>query len=1720
MDTGSKASPQSVLYQDWRQGPGTKAHLSDSPRLEALMQALLSFGPSAWLLAGCFFRFLRFRTAESVSQPPNNGGLLKAAVAVFLCATEIASHRSHGQCEPANQVTALFLPLASLAAVLVLTLLKNSRDVGPSSLLAGYLVFSIFADAIQAGLLHVNEPSRTTQSFLSAGLVARLVLLTLETRSSKDSIGHATKNASPEDTSGFLSVLFFWWVNGFLRLGHSKALSPEDMPPLPKALDPARNREALEVEWQKRGTRTGRFTLVWAQLRCLRRLNVILVMPYALLVMLRCSQPFLVKRAIAFFTREWSGFEARNEAFRLFLMTFMLYGGIAICNGVSKRLLGQISCNTRMSLVGILYSHCLRSENDPATSSAVVSLASNDTETAANLGNVVHDTWSQVLELAVGTYLLADELGWVCVVPPLVAVFISQTVKAVTEDLGSWHVAYSQATQSRIAATKATLDAMKNVKMMGIVEDMESRIRSARAHEMKQYTLLYRLLTAFFVSGVGLHLFSPAITLVVYSIQAQLRGAASLDVSRAFTSIAIINVVTSPANTLLTILPEAMSVASSFERIQEYLLKPIWEDKRLFIGDEEADGDSGAQQSEKSINGLSTIAVRIDNVTIRPTGAPHPILRNIDTVWKKGDFIVVAGAVGTGKTTLAKALLGDLSPDVGAVHTSFKSAAYCSQTAWLPNTTIEKAIRGPSSTVEVSEDKWYQRVLRACDLIVDIQRMSQGDQTVLGSRGASLSGGQKQRVALARALYARRDFVILDDVFSALDSLTENHIISHVLGSRGLFKELGTTVVAITHSAKYLPLANHVVILDETGRIAEQGHWEQLATSNIRSMYFKDNREHVGLDARSIGEPNTTEPGTQHDPMARGRVDPYAYYIKAIGLSNFLLLIGSLFVYAAAAAAVPYCLQWMAERESGQIWLPTGAYLLLTTAAFGSVSTAVAVVFLIIAPQAGNVIHTQLLRTVMYAPLGYFTGTATGTTLNYFSSDISIIDRSLPFSLFQTCQAVFRLLAQAVLLGTLQPVITITMPLTISVVYLAQRFYLATSRQLQSLSLQAQGSVQESFLESLEGVATIRAFGWQDHFLQSTAGRLDMAWRPEYMLVSTKCWLDLVLDLLVMGLAVSVIGLGVMMKGTATGSQIGIGLNVVLQLNNYILRLIEAWAKLETAAAAVSRLRAFEREVPSEETTSLEEVPPATWPAEGNIELSHVSASYGPSVLALDDITFSIPAGTKVGIVGRTGSGKSSLLLTLLRLLDVKSPSAVRIDNVDLTDVPRNTTRSRIITVPQDPMLFSEDSLRQNLDLSSSGVSDDELVNALRRVGLWDLLEARAIDVVTSHEETSSDSEDDNEEKTHIPGGAEVGGGGDQPISKEQIFNVRMKSLPLSQGQQQLFSLARALLMRGSRGRVVLLDEATSNVDLATEKLMRQVIQDDFEAYTVITIAHRLDTIMGSDIVLVLDSGRLVEAGRPWELEKKEGGTMPSYGIAEHASDGPVRTAAAAPPPLNFLELPVDVLNLILSPLLTYSDPIPIFPDFRPLSHPVPSAVTILLIHPALLPIANHILYGNEFLIDLTTSSTSLNRGLLQDLSSSEDPRATLRKVRRLTVHLDKLRGFVTDIVGPLLQDMTQAGELRDLSIFISGRATLHREPLLNLPLQALLRCLADPDIACARLCVLRASQRNGWSEFHRVDSMASPSKAQQPWAELDWRAMIRIIDPDGKEVPAGTSIA
>jgi ATP-binding cassette subfamily C (CFTR/MRP) protein 1 len=410
----------------------------------------------------------------------------------------------------------------------------------------------------------------------------------------------------------------------------------------------------------------------------------------------------------------------------------------------------------------------------------------------------------------------------------------------------------------------------------------------------------------------------------------------------------------------------------------------------------------------------------------------------------------------------------------------------------------------------------------------------------------------------------------------------------------------------------------------------------------------------------------------------------------------------------------------------------------------------------------------------------------------------------------------------------------LTCPILMVCVYLIQKIYLQTSRQIRFLDLECKSPLFTNVTETIEGLSTIRAFGWEEQYTERNMSRLDTSQRPYYLMYCIQRWLNLVLQLLVGGVAVILIALALNLKGTSSANLLGASLTSIVSFNGSLAMLMMFWTQLETSLGAVARLKGFETFTECEDEPDETFAPSPDWPIEGSIEFQDVSAHYKNGTKALKNVSFNVMAGSKIGICGRTGrqvslllinthaqsdsmySGKSTLVSVLLRLLDLDS-GTITVDGVDLKTVPRDLIRSRLTTVPQDPFLLTG-SLRLNMNPSST-LSDETIIAVMVKVNLWGLLEIRG----------GLDSE--------------------------------MKDQPLSQGQRQILCLARVIL--NSTGKILILDEPTSNMDMATDQQIRELLRQEFPDHTTIIISHRVESIMNSDKICVMDDGQMVDFGSP-----------------------------------------------------------------------------------------------------------------------------------------------------------------------------------------------------------------------------------------------------------------
>ncbi|EHK99656.1 putative Metal resistance protein YCF1 [Glarea lozoyensis 74030] len=924
-------------------------------------------------------------------------------------------------------------------------------------------------------------------------------------------------------------------------------------------------------------------------------------------------------------------------------------------------------------------------------------LMSADIERITQGWQTIHDIWANVLEVAIAIYLLERQMGAACAVPIAVAIVSMAGSLAATNLVMSRQAMWLGAIEKRIAATTTMLSSMKGVKMCGLTDTMSNNVHKLRMEELKISRKFRKLL----IWNMGFTYITPVaapiLTFAVFSvISRNSANGQTLDTARVFTSLSLFSLLSEPLQSLIMTMATFMGSVGSFQRIQQFLILDARIDARR-IGDVQPisrqqtnnrpASDAPTECAEDSDNEKSLVGVSQDYPRLLDIHAfaiydgsfgwdacKEPLLSDLNILLPRDNFTVLVGPVGCGKSTLLKALLGEVPSLTGHVQCCSSEIAFCDQTPWHMYGTVQESILGTSSL----DEAWYSTVIQACALDEDLRQLPRGDRTSIGSKGISLSGGQSQRIALARAVYARKEIIILDDTLSGLDSDTENRVFHSLLGRAGILRKQRTTVLLASSSIKRVPYADYTVVINNEGKVSEQGSFKDLAREGgyISSfnlpppewsygtqppkIYDSPKKPFGSVDENLVNAPLPPQSLEGSEDRRTGDFATYVYYVKAVGVIPTLL-------FVIAISAFVFCLSFPT------IWVKWWA-----------ASNA----------EAPN------------QRLGYYLAAGSSSSDALFSGQANV-----------ALQAINNYH------GT-----TIWRKVSLRFVANSLKFYLRTSRQLRLLDLEAKSPLYTQFMESLSGLATIRAFGWRNALEKHNSEMLDQSQKPFYLLF-----------------AVQRVAM----------------LNVIL-FSQSIKMLLTFWTNLETHIGSIARVKTFTEKTIAEDLPEEHNTPPPRWPSRGGIEFHNMSAEYKPSEPVLRGISLSIQPGQKIGVCGRTGSGKSSLVLSIFRMIEM-SAGRITIDDIDISTIPRQELRSRLVGVPQDSYLLSG-SVRLNTDPLGLA-SDTEIINALKCVQIW------------------------NKVKENGGLGADI----------ESIF--------LSHGQKQLFCLARAIIRPS---RVLILDESTS----------------------------------------------------------------------------------------------------------------------------------------------------------------------------------------------------------------------------------------------------------------------------------------------------------------------
>nr|UOF76395.1 multidrug resistance-associated protein [Bursaphelenchus xylophilus] len=896
-----------------------------------------------------------------------------------------------------------------------------------------------------------------------------------------------------------------------------------------------------------------------------------------------------------------------------------------------------------------------------------------------------------------------------------------------------------------------------------------------------------------------------------------------------------------------------------------------------------------------------------------------PTLTDINVKAKKGQLIAVVGKVGAGKSSLLSALLGEMEKLKGIVGVNGK-VAYVPQQAWIQNMNLQDNITfgRPYSKY------YYSRVIDACALKSDLEMLPQGDSTEIGEkasyllefrkifkawfcgvpntnryptvRGINLSGGQKARVSLARAVYQNSDVYLLDDPLSAVDSHVGKHIFEKVIGPNGLLRN--KTRILVTHGVTFLKDADLVINIED-GQIIEMGNYYELmalnghltkliaefqkghdaqSTSSVDTTLAKTGRtvdeigdfddshlsiaeddldNSVGLDRqmstisalyrRNIGtvtsrirkrisESENNEKLIKSENLETGRVKSVVYwvYIKAASIAFSSLFIGGFFLFSALQLVRSLWLSAWSDDNDVILRDPNATILPLEVrlgvyAGIGVLETVcytLAVCSLLFgALKASKNLHSPVLTRILHAPMSFFDTTPIGRILNRFGKDVDVVDIMLPMNCRYFLLTISQVATTFVAISISTPIfVAVVIPLTIVYLY-ALKFYVPTSRQLKRLESNNRSPIYSHFSESIQGVSTIRAFDKTNDFILVNNNLVDTHLRVKNLSFVANRWLGIRLELIgncITFSAALFAALSFEWGFVRSAGLVGVSVSYALNITEVLNFAVRQISELETNIVSVERLKEYSEVDTEAPWINEDNRPPKGWPDTGRVVFKDYATRYRPGLdLVIKNINANIDTTQKIGIVGRTGAGKSSLTLALFRMIEAVE-GQIEIDKIRISDIGLHDLRSNITIIPQDPVLFSG-TLRFNLDPFQM-YADEQL---------WRALEL-------AHLKAFASSLNDGLEHQITEGGDNI-----------------------SVGQRQLVCLARALLRRS---KILVLDEATAAVDLATDSLIQETIRREFADSTVLTIAHRLNTIMDYDRVMVLDRGEIKEFDAPHTL--------------------------------------------------------------------------------------------------------------------------------------------------------------------------------------------------------------------------------------------------------------
>ncbi|AOA60656.1 ABC type transmembrane transporter of MRP/CFTR family [Komagataella phaffii CBS 7435] len=1292
-----------------------------------------------------------------------------------------------------------------------------------------------------------------------------------------------------------LSSITFTWMNPLITKGYKQGyLDTEDLPKVPKFCQSRYSERRLAQEWNKQ-KKTVKPSL----------LKSILV-SYGLLTMGACAvelsenvlnflQPWLLRYLIQYFDNYQKyplvvGFAIAFAMFFITIIQSVLFNQFFI-------LIYQVGISLRAGLMSLIYKKTLvlsNSAKSKHTTGEIVNLMSVDVGRVEDISQHVQTMVSSPLKLVLcllSLYKLVGNATW----SGLLVMFLVIPINTyLIKNLRGYHKRQMQFKDERTRAVNDVLSSIKSIKLYAWEKPMLEKIDHLRNdRELQNLERTGCLAAVVNFAWACVPFFVSCSCFAVFAFTSSI----PLTPDIVFPAISLFNILSVPIFSIPALLTALIETSVSLDRLQKFLTSDELMNEFINFDDDPPEVVRGEIVVKNSTFLWSSPSPKSENIDEESNigDSSQIALKDITFSAKKGTLTCVVGRVGSGKSTFLKAILGQLltvSADrINPPKISLSgSVAYCSQVPWIMNATVKENILFGHRY----DEAFYQQSLEASALVPDLEVLPDGDETLVGEKGVSLSGGQKARLSIARAVYSRADIIILDDILSAVDTHVGKHIMDRVLSKNGLLKTktriLTTNTIPILYQADSILMIKNGTIFErgdarsidekqgeiytlvnefaqETGKRLTSNEASETETEyNVdeKAEEFSEGSDEnptLDLDTFSVLSdqvarraslatlkfPHTTSTpdkrtAQSQETKEKGNVKMAVYkaYIKSCSYSGVALFIGCIFLSTALSVASSYWLKHWSEQnlKNGANlhiipFIATYTAIGLSSAVLSSLKTVVMWMFCSI--RASKSFHSTLTHSVMRSPLSFFETTPIGRIMNRFSTDMNKVDESLPrtFSLFlQTLIKVF--FTVAILSFTLPIFIVVVAVLSVFYFYY-QQYYMMASRELQRIMSVTRSPIFAHFQETLNGVDTVRAYRQENRFLYLNSETIDRNLKSVYCSRSTNRWLSFRLQLIgsTMVLAAAIMAiLSTLTKNPLSSGTVGLIISYALDITSSLSWVIRACVAVETNIVSVERIEEYCR-LPSEAPYELpDQKPPPNWPEKGSISFHDYSTRYRENLdPVLKNLNINIQPKDKVGIVGRTGAGKSTLSLAIFRILEA-SEGYITIDGINISELGLYDLRHSLSIIPQDSQAL-EGTVRQNLD--PLGLYEDEQ--------LWKVLE---LSHLKAHIEQMETEEDD---VVHKGLDAKVSEGG----------------LNLSVGQRQLMCLARALL---NSSKILVLDEATAAVDVETDTLIQKTIRSEFKDRTILTIAHRLDTIMDSDKIVVMDKGEIKEFDTPANLLK------------------------------------------------------------------------------------------------------------------------------------------------------------------------------------------------------------------------------------------------------------